>query len=109
MQIAAGIVNHTAVLLRLRGVSGQSRSAARLLTQPERGSHERIQLHSLQLRRPGRFRHCFILLPKGGRTSCVMQGNPAITQNRQYELVALLGLGKCHDQAKKREKAIEIL
>ena len=30
-------------------------------------------------------------------------------QNRQFELVALLGLGKCHDQGKKRDSAIEIL
>lgn len=29
--------------------------------------------------------------------------------NKQYELVALLGLGKCHDQSKMRYKAIQIL
>ena len=31
------------------------------------------------------------------------------SKNRQYELVGLLGLGKCHEQAKMREKAIELL
>jgi len=30
-------------------------------------------------------------------------------KNKQYELVAFLGLGKCHEQGKKREQAIEIL
>jgi hypothetical protein len=30
-------------------------------------------------------------------------------QNKQYEMVAVLGLGKCHDQCKKRDRAIEIL
>lgn len=30
-------------------------------------------------------------------------------KNRQYELLGLLGLGKCHEQAKMREKAIELL
>lgn len=39
--------------------------------------------------------------------SCNVQSEDI--QNKQYELVALLGLGKCHDQAKMREKAIEIL
>lgn len=30
-------------------------------------------------------------------------------QNQQFELVALLGLGKCHDQSGKTDQAIEIL
>jgi hypothetical protein len=30
-------------------------------------------------------------------------------QNKQFEMVAVLGLGKCHDQCKKRDKAIDIL
>lgn len=38
-----------------------------------------------------------------------MQRTNADSQNKQYELVALLGLGKCHDHVKMREKAIEIL
>ena len=38
-----------------------------------------------------------------------MQGNLEDIQNKQFELVALLGLGKCHDQFKKRDEAIEIL
>jgi hypothetical protein len=38
-----------------------------------------------------------------------MQGKKDSIQNKQYELVALLGLGKCHDQGKKKERAIEIL
>ena len=32
-----------------------------------------------------------------------------MTQNKQYELIALLGFGKCHDHGKKRDQAIEIL
>lgn len=38
-----------------------------------------------------------------------MQSSLVVTQNKQFELVALLGLGKCHDQGKKRDQAIEIL
>ena len=38
-----------------------------------------------------------------------MQSTSSYTQNKQFELVALLGLGKCHDQGKKRDQAIEIL
>lgn len=38
-----------------------------------------------------------------------MQGKALVMQNRQFELVALLGLGKCHDHGKKRDSAIEIL
>ena len=38
-----------------------------------------------------------------------MQCTVPFIQNKQYELVALLGLGKCHDQCKMRFKAIEIL
>lgn len=38
-----------------------------------------------------------------------MQRTYTCTKNKQYELVALLGLGKCYDHVKMREKAIEIL
>ena len=38
-----------------------------------------------------------------------MQCTHACIQNKQYELIALLGLGKCHDHVKMREKAIDIL
>lgn len=30
-------------------------------------------------------------------------------KNKQYELVALLGLGKCYDQSGKKDEAIELL
>lgn len=38
-----------------------------------------------------------------------MQRRCLLRQNKQYQLVALLGLGKCHDQSKMRYKAIQIL
>jgi hypothetical protein len=38
-----------------------------------------------------------------------LQGSSCGTQNKQFELLALLGLGKCHDQGHKQERAIEIL
>ena len=32
-----------------------------------------------------------------------------LTQDKQFELRALLGLGKCYDQENEKEQAIEIL
>lgn len=38
-----------------------------------------------------------------------MQGDFLLIQNKQFELVAMLGLGKCYDQQNSKDQAIELL
>lgn len=109
IQITTRIGNYSSILLWFCYFPRQGWSKARFRTQPEGSSYERVQLYCIQLLRSGRLRNRLLLLSKGYRTCSLLQSIFQTMQNKQYELVALLGLGKCHDQGKKQEKAIEIL
>lgn len=75
----------------------------------ERGRHTRVQLACAVLRGAGRLRDFGLLLLEGDWTSQDAESTLTIIKNKQSELVALLGLGKCYDHEDKKDEAIDLL